>query len=146
MQKTQPAKKPRKPKEPTTASLPSQESVEEGKDLDLAPPHPLSPVESILVRLIESIGEFETGLSEEEEVGGRAAQFGDEVVFHIEGFGCHDPDLLCIFGVDEEGNRMQLLQHYTQVNILLVAVKKTQEVARRIGFSSDWRTQKQTKR
>lgn len=127
MQKTQPTEKPKKPREP-------------------APPIPLSPVESILVRLIESIGEFETGLSEEEEVGGRAAQFGDEVVFHIEGFGCYDPDLLCIFGVDEEGNRMQLLQHYTQVNILLVAVKKTQEVARRIGFSSDWRTQKRTKK
>ena len=134
------AKKTKKPK------LPCDDLTLETKILDLAPPNPPSPAQSILERVLESICEFESGLSDEEEVGGRAAQFGDEVVFHIEGMGCYAPDLLCIFGVDGEGNRMQLLQHYTQVNILLVAVRKTQEVARRIGFSNDWRTPKRTKK
>lgn len=149
VQKAKPKPPANKSKTPTpigTAMLPCQDSGKEGKVLDLAPPNPQNPAESIQERLLEYICEFESGLSAEEEVGGRAAQFGDEVIFHIEGIGSYAPDLLCIFGVDGDGNRMQLLQHYTQVNILLVAVRKTQEVARRIGFSSDWRKPKRVKK
>jgi hypothetical protein len=57
-------------------------------------------------------------------------------VLQIEGVGYFDPDLLTFYGTDEEGFKTQLIQHVSQLSVMLRAVPKAEpeEPARRIGF------------
>ncbi len=58
-------------------------------------------------------------------------------VLRIEGVGYFDPDMLTFYGQDETGTRMQLVQHVTQLNVMLRAATKESpatEPPRRIGF------------
>ena len=77
---------------------------------------------------------FEAGLDPDHEVALRIASFGGVVTFHAETIGFAKPDLITFIGVTPEGDRVQLVQHFTQLSFLLKAVKKTQAEARRIGF------------
>ena len=45
------------------------------------------------------------------------------------------PDLIIFFGRNPDGKPVRLVQHYTQINVVLAAIKKPEErEARRIGF------------
>jgi len=61
---------------------------------------------------------------------------GQAGVLTIEGVGFFDPDLVTFYGRDEDGLRTQLIQHVTQLNVILRAVPKQEpaEPPRRIGF------------
>jgi hypothetical protein len=61
---------------------------------------------------------------------------GDAGVLRIEGLGWFAPDILSFYGEDEDGARTQLIQHVTQLNVMLRALPKAPEAteARRIGF------------
>jgi hypothetical protein len=50
--------------------------------------------------------------------------------------GYYDPDILTFYGRDEEGMKTQLVQHVTQLSVILRAVPKVapEIPARRIGF------------
>lgn len=77
---------------------------------------------------------FEASLDPDHEVALRIASFGGVVTFHAETIGFAKPDLITFIGVTPEGDRVQLVQHFSQLSFLLKAVKKTQAEARRIGF------------
>lgn len=86
-------------------------------------------------RIILYIQNFEEQLDNEHEVAlGFAGS--DSGVLRIEGLGFFDPDILTFYGSDEGGNRTQLIQHVSQLNVMLSALPKpTQEAApNRIGF------------
>ena len=68
------------------------------------------------------------------EIGARLVTFGNQEVIHIEDVGYWGPDLLIFYGTNSEGKPQQLLQHQSQVNVLLVAVPKEGPKPRRIGF------------
>lgn len=85
-------------------------------------------------RLVRYITEFEADLSDEEEVGGRLVNFGADTTFHIDDISYHGPDLLMFYGVGANEKRLMLLQHVSQVSVLLVALPKSGEKAKRIGF------------
>jgi len=86
-------------------------------------------------RLVAAIREFEDGLDAEEEIGAQLAQFGQTVTVAVEDVSYHNPHLIKLHGVTPDGHRCTLLQHMSQVNILLVALKvKDQREPRRIGF------------
>jgi hypothetical protein len=57
-------------------------------------------------------------------------------VLRIEGLGYFAPDLLAFYGRDAQGTRTQLIQHVSQLNVLLRALPKPEEreAPRRIGF------------
>ena len=96
-----------------------------------------SPAESTYERLIKYIGQFEMQLDRDHEIGGRFVSFGDDAHFHIADVGYWNPDIITIDGFDQNGNRMKLIQHVSQLNVLLVAMRKTtppEEPPRRIGF------------
>ena len=61
---------------------------------------------------------------------------GDAGVLRIEGLGYFDPDIVTFYGSDQAGAKTQLVQHVTQLNVMLRALPK--EVSRkgpnRIGF------------
>lgn len=86
-------------------------------------------------RLILYIKKFEEQLDNEHEVamGFTGAQAG---VIRIEGIGFFDPDIVTFYGSDPTGSRTQLIQHVSQLNVLLRALPKSvgQEKPNRIGF------------
>jgi hypothetical protein len=94
----------------------------------------LNPAEWMYERLAKQIVEFEQKLSPEEEIGGRFVTAPKEGAIHIEDIGFWGPDMLIFHGRDFDGRQIQLLQHYSQLSILLCAVPKEKERARRIGF------------
>ena len=61
---------------------------------------------------------------------------GDVGVLRIEGMGFFAPDILTFYGSDESGSNTQLVQHVSQLNVMLSALPKVKErtEARRIGF------------
>jgi hypothetical protein len=88
-------------------------------------------------RLITQIKKFEELLNPEEEVGFFLAMPGSPSAFHIERVGAWGPDMIIFHGTNSDNKPVQLVQHYTQVNVLLTALPKIHEPARRIGFDLD---------
>ncbi|WP_299786287.1 DUF6173 family protein [uncultured Marivita sp.] len=86
-------------------------------------------------RLILYIQNFEEQLDNEHEVAMGFAG-NDTGILRIEGLGYFDPDIVTFYGSDEEGGRMQLIQHVSQLNVTLRALPIPKEEAepRRIGF------------
>ncbi|WP_435257448.1 DUF6173 family protein [Thioclava sp. FR2] len=86
-------------------------------------------------RVILYIRNFEEQLDSAEEVAMGFAG-GDAGVLQIEGVGFFEPDILTFYGYDEDGLKTQLIQHVSQLNVVLRAIPKLEpeEPARRIGF------------
>jgi hypothetical protein len=95
---------------------------------------PVGHVSWMYERLILSIAKFEEKLDQEHEIGARLVTFGNHEVIHIEDVGYWGPDLVIFYGTSVEGKPLELLQHQSQVNVLLVAVPKGGGKPRRIGF------------
>ncbi|PLL14346.1 hypothetical protein C0V75_02605 [Tabrizicola sp. TH137] len=94
-----------------------------------------SPAEWAYERLILYIQNFEAQLDADQEVAMGFAG-GQAGVLAIEGLGFFDPDLVTFYGRDEDGLKTQLIQHVSQLNVLLRAIPKDQpeDPPRRIGF------------
>ncbi|SLN21559.1 DUF6173 family protein [Roseisalinus antarcticus] len=94
-----------------------------------------SPARWAYERLIVYIQNFESQLDAEHEVA-MGFTGGDAGVIRIEGMGYFDPDIVTFYGSDLGGAKTQVIQHVTQLNVLLRALPKQidQPVAHRIGF------------
>lgn len=94
-----------------------------------------SPAKWAYERLILYITNFEEQLDAQHEIA-MGFTGGEAGVLRIEGIGYFDPDIITFYGHDEMGTRTQLIQHVSQLNVLLQAVPKVapEEPARRIGF------------
>nr|WP_319248377.1 DUF6173 family protein [uncultured Celeribacter sp.] len=87
-------------------------------------------------RLILYIKNFEEQLDSAHEIAMGFAG-SDTGVMRIEGIGFFDPDIVTFYGADETGTKTQLIQHVTQLNVMLRALPKQApaDVApNRIGF------------
>lgn len=87
-------------------------------------------------RLVEWINKFNQSLDQEHEVGVRLVSFGQTVVFHLEDIGYWNPSLISFKGTTEDGNPVELIQHVTQISILLTKLprKDTKTPKGPIGF------------
>lgn len=94
-----------------------------------------SPARWAYERMILYIKNFEEQLDSAHEVAMGFAG-GDAGVMRIEGMGYFDPDIVTFYGSDNSGARTQLVQHVTQLNVMLRALPKAQPEtpAMRIGF------------
>ncbi|WP_053240093.1 DUF6173 family protein [Pleomorphomonas koreensis] len=90
--------------------------------------------EDIFNYLLKRVSEFEASLSESEEIGLQLANFGRAAEIHIRSILHHNPNILEFSGVDIDGNNVSLIQHISQLNFLLVALKPIEEKPFRIGF------------
>ncbi len=94
-----------------------------------------SPAEWAYERLILYIQNFEKTLDNEHEV---AMGFvgGDAGVLKIDGMGYFDPDVITFYGRDAAGSKTQLVQHVSQLSVILRALPKpaAQAEPERIGF------------
>lgn len=93
-----------------------------------------NPVIQVFASLKEYVSDFQDTLDEEHEVGANLVSFGREVTFHVHTLGYSAPAIITFHGALENGNRVQLIQHVSQLSFLLVAVKKLGDKPRRIGF------------
>ena len=110
-------------------------------DLPQPPAEPMGPARSAYARIAQYIRAFEAQLNSAQEVAMGFA--GSEAgVLRIEGIGFFDPDLITFYGRDEAGQKTQLIQHVSQLSVLLRAapVADRSAPARRIGFvlQSGW--------
>ena len=97
-------------------------------------------------RLIEWINDFHKSLDEEHEVGVRLVNFGQSVTFHLDNIGYWNPSLISFVGHTENGEPVELIQHVSQISVLLLKMKResAQPPKRPIGFSS-WEEYESTK-
>jgi len=87
-------------------------------------------------RLILYIKNFEEQLDKNQAVA-MGFTGSDAGVLRIEGMGYFDPDIVTFYGSDQTGGRTQLVQHVSQLNVMLRAVPITieeEEEPTRIGF------------
>lgn len=94
------------------------------------------PVISSYKALVSYINAFQSELDSDHEVGARLVNFGSEIRFHIQDVGYTAPTLITFTGVLENGDRVQLVQHVSQLSVLLIAVAKREEKPYRIGFQA----------
>jgi len=99
-----------------------------------AVPPNISPAQSMFKRLQKQILDFEAKLNDDQEIAVRLVSFSDSQVFHIQGMGYHGPDIITFVAVSPEGEHVQLIQHVSQLNVLLIAAKKLGPKPQRIGF------------
>lgn len=94
-----------------------------------------SPARWAYERLVLYIRNFEEQLDGDHEVA-MGFTGGNAGVLKIEGLGYFDPDILTFYGADQTGARTQMVQHVSQLNVMLRALPKPKAspAARRIGF------------
>jgi len=94
-----------------------------------------SPAQWAYERIILYLKNFEEDLDNEHEIA-MGFTGGDAGVLRIEGMGYFDPDIVTFYGTDPAGAKTQLVQHVSQLNVMLRALPKSVEKAAptRIGF------------
>ena len=87
-------------------------------------------------KIKEQVEEFQAGLSDDVDVCVALASFGTSMVMQVTDIGYQNPDMLYFWGYIN-GNETQLIQHISQLNFVLMAVKKEEPARppRRIGFA-----------
>lgn len=95
---------------------------------------PHNPAQWMHERLVHQIMEFEKNLGADHEVGGRFVEGPGSEPLHLSNVASWGPDMILFIGEFPDGRRWELLQHYSQVSLLLVAVPKMTDEPRRIGF------------
>jgi hypothetical protein len=90
-----------------------------------------SPGEYAFEELVAQIRAFQDSLPEDMEIGVDAA--GGSRILHVESLQIKG-QLIVFEGVDDEGHESRLIQHFTQLGVQVIAVRKLDRNARRIGF------------
>ena len=77
------------------------------------------------------------GLPDDMQAGGRLVSAGD-ITFSIQDIGYWDPNMIVFYGELSDGSAVELVQHISQLNLLLVAVPRHDDIEkprRIIGFN-----------
>lgn len=87
-------------------------------------------------RLGKWINDFDESLDNDHEVGVRLISFGQSVVFHLSDISYWNPSLLCFIGVTSDGQPVELIQHVSQISILLMKLERLnpKQPKKKIGF------------
>ncbi|WP_151797365.1 DUF6173 family protein [Acinetobacter bereziniae] len=94
-----------------------------------------NPVVAIQETIELNIKKFESNLEDGYELGAWLASFGNQILIIVENIEFAKPSIIIFHGRDNEGNKLQLIQHANQLNLLLNAVKKqTDQPRQQIGF------------
>ena len=96
--------------------------------------HRDNPVVRVCEAMREYITSFEASLDQDHEIGVRLVSLGGAIFFHAEEISFYKPSVISFKGVTPEGERVQLVQHVSQLSFLLKAARKLEDKPRRIGF------------
>lgn len=96
-------------------------------------------------QLVIEIREFESQLDDQSELGVKLAPFGGSTVLHVAEIGFQQPCLVVLVGNLEDGSPVKLIQHLSQLNFLLIRVRRLNpNVPRKpVGFRQDLRQEEQ---
>ena len=107
------------------------------------PPNPLiSTVEANYAsefskRLMKWIADFDAGLDDTQEVGVRLVSFGQTIVFHLKDINYWNPSLISFTGYTEKSEPVNLIQHVSQISILLMSLPRNNPKEQKIGFHGE---------
>ncbi|MNJ32535.1 hypothetical protein D3C77_272010 [compost metagenome] len=89
-------------------------------------------------RLVQWINDFHRDLEDEYEAGGQLVSFGSEITFSFTDLTYWNPSLIGFYGTRPDGSPVKLIQHVSQINVLLVRQRRVhpEEPKRPIGFAS----------
>ena len=122
----------------------------DGRDILIIPPSaPLDTAEDedpetpylasdMYRRIVALINNFESDMPDDMQAGGRLVSAGN-ITFSIQDVGFWDPNMIVFYGELSDGSHVELVQHSSQLNLLLVAVKRTDDTdkpRRIIGFTT----------
>lgn len=99
-----------------------------------APPVQVNDAELIYRQLVARIFDFEKNLDDGHEIGARLASYSSAGNFYLQDIGYCDSHIITFSGRDENGEKLQLIQHVSQLDILFIEMKKKAEEPVRIGF------------
>lgn len=85
--------------------------------------------------ICNSIREFEKELDNNHEIAFKLTSFGQSILLNVTKIAYSNPSIIQFYGY-VDGNYAELIQHVTQLNFLIMAVKKDDpnRKPRRIGF------------
>ncbi len=92
------------------------------------------PAKHICAKVGKLITQFESELNQDSEVGMSLAGLPNGVALHIREISYWNPDIIIFSGLSSDGHPAQLVQHHSQLSIMLLAVPKIEEKAFRVGF------------
>ena len=98
-------------------------------------------------RIVALINNFESELPDTMQAGGRLVSAGD-ITFSIQDIGYWDPNMIVFYGELSDGSAVELVQHLSQLNLLLVAVPRQDDIQkprRVIGFTQKAETRHHTR-
>lgn len=81
--------------------------------------------------LSKEVDLFQRTLTPDSELG--ISVFGADNIIHVRAIR-QSGQMVVFEGVDNQGRVARLIQHYTQVNLQMIAVDKIEDQAKRIGF------------
>ena len=89
-------------------------------------------------QLVNKIKAFDNSLNDEYEVGVKLITYGNTYQFYLTGLGYHNPYLIYFYGELPDGSPIQLIQHVSQINFVLIKLKKQapEKPKRKIGFGN----------
>lgn len=87
-------------------------------------------------QLVDEIKDFDNSLDDEYEVGVKLITYGNTYQFYLTDIGYHNPYLIYFYGELSDGSPIQLIQHVSQINFVLIKLKKQdpEKPKRKIGF------------
>jgi len=94
----------------------------------------IHPEVGVYKAIREYFEQFEAELETGQEIAIRLASFGNEVDFRLEKIGFTLPSIITFIGVTDVGERIQLVQHVSQLSYMLRAVEKLNDQPTRIAF------------
>ena len=118
--------------------------TDEVKEMALCPPAPAPETEDpeapymasdMYQRIVALINNFESDLPDTMQAGGRLVSAGD-ITFSIQDIGYWDPNMIVFYGELSDGSTVELVQHLSQLNLLLVAVPDRMTSKNRAGSSA----------
>ncbi len=85
--------------------------------------------------ILNEIREYDATLDDAHEVGVRLVNFGQAVTFHLEGVEYSDPSLIYFSGTTTNASEpVKLIQHVSQISILLMKLPRLHPEKPKIGF------------
>lgn len=105
-----------------------------GRNIDDLRTAPMA--EGVCRRLIQEIIDFEANLPDNMQAGGRLVSFGGGDVFSINDIRYSNPNLIIFYGELPDGSQVRMIQHQSQLNMMLLAVPLSEpdKPRRKIGF------------
>lgn len=103
------------------------------------PARPETLASDFYQRLTQWINKFDESLDPDYEVGIRLVNFGQTIVFHLKNIGYWNPALISFSGHNEDGEPVELIQHISQISILLMKLKRADPTTpkTKIGFATE---------